>query len=53
MRFKKRQHMSNKSDPFSRYKTNQFVIFKWLSYCFEETKESDVKVLFPSRPLRI
>ena len=27
----------------------QFVIFKLLSYCFEETKGSDVKASFASR----
>ena len=29
----------------------QFVIFKPLSYCFEETKGFDVKALFASRPM--
>ena len=29
----------------------QFVIFKPSSYCFEETIEFDVKVLFASRPV--
>ena len=29
---------------------NQFVIFKPLSYCFEETKGFEVKASFASRP---
>ena len=29
----------------------QFVIFKLLSYCFQETTEFDVKVSFASRPV--
>ena len=34
------------------YPTNhQFVIFKPLSYCFEETIEFDVKASFASRPV--
>ena len=31
-------------------KTYQFVIFRLLSYCFEETIELDVKASFASRP---
>ena len=31
--------------------TLQFVIFKWLSHCFEETIGFDVKASFASRPL--
>ena len=30
---------------------DQFVIFKPLSYCFEETMRFDVKASFASRPL--
>ena len=33
-----------------RFTCNQFVIFKPLSYCFEETIGFDVKASFASRP---
>ena len=36
---------------WSLYKNNQFVIFKTLSYCFEEIIGFDVKALFTSRPV--
>ena len=35
---------------FNKKIRNQFVIFKPSSYCFKETKGSDVKALFASRP---
>ena len=35
---------------FSTYELTQFVIFKPLKYCFEETIGFDVKASFASRP---
>ena len=37
-------------DPLTQH-TNQFVIFKSLSYCFKETAGFDLKASFASRPL--
>ena len=37
-------------DPLTQH-TNQWVIFKSLSYCFKEPIEFDLKASFPSRPV--
>ena len=39
------------ADRIARFFLFQFVIFKPLSYCFEETIGFDVKVSFASRPV--
>ena len=48
---KRKKKYDLKCKIYSLFSNNQFVIFKTLSYCFEEITRFDVKALFARPPM--